>query len=67
MQLLDQKLNQLPYTNITQTLRFMRQPYKQKRPSRGVSIKKCSENMQQNYRKTPMPKCDFDKIGLQLY
>ena len=27
--------------------------------SRSVLKKLCSENMQQMYRKTPMPKCDF--------
>ena len=26
--------------------------------------KKCSENMQQIYRKIPMPKCDFIKVAL---
>ena len=31
-------------------------------PPRGVSWKKCSENMQQIYRRTPMPKCDFSKV-----
>ena len=39
----------------------------QKQPSRGVLSKRCSENMQQIYRRTPMPKCDFNKIALQLY
>ena len=39
---------------------------KQKQPSRDVPIKRCSENMQQIYRKTPMPKCDFNKVALQL-
>ena len=33
----------------------------QKQPSRGVLIKKCSENMQQIYRRTNVPKCDFNK------
>ena len=28
----------------------------QKQPSRGVLMKRCSENMQQIYRRTPMPK-----------
>ena len=33
----------------------------------GVSLeKKCSENMQQIYRKTTMPKCDFNKVEKQL-
>ena len=30
----------------------------QKQPSRGVLRKRCSENMQQIYRRTPMLKCD---------
>ena len=37
----------------------------QKQPLRGVSRKRCSENMQQIYRRTPMPKCDFNKVALQ--
>ena len=32
----------------------------QKQPSRGVLREKYSENMRQIYRRTPMPKCDFD-------
>ena len=39
----------------------------QKQPSRGVLIKRCSENMQQIYRRTPMPKCDLNKVAKQLY
>ena len=38
-----------------------------KEPSRGVLRKRCSENLQQIYRRTPMPKCDFNKIAKQLY
>ena len=30
-------------------------------------MKRCSENMQQIYRRTPMLKCDFIKFALQLY
>ena len=33
----------------------------QKQPSR----KRCSENMQQIYIGTPMPKCDFNKVAKQ--
>ena len=29
--------------------------------------KRCFENMQQIYRRTPMPKCDFNSVALQLY
>ena len=36
----------------------------QKQPSRGVLQKRRSENMHQIYRKTPMPKCGFNKIVL---
>ena len=31
------------------------------------SSERCSENMQQIYRGTPMPKCDFNKVAKQLY
>ena len=34
---------------------------------RGVLKKSCSENMQQIYGGTPMAKCDFNKVALQLY
>ena len=34
----------------------------QKQPFRGVLSKRCSENMPQMYRRTPMPKCDFSKV-----
>ena len=39
----------------------------QKQLPRGVPRKKCSENVQQIYRRTPMPKCDFNIVALQLY
>ena len=39
----------------------------QKQPSRGALKKRCSENMQQIYRRTPMPKCDFNNVALQCY
>ena len=35
----------------------------QKQPHRGVLKKRCSENMQQIYRRTPMPKCDFNEVA----
>ena len=34
-----------------------------KQPPRGIPRKRCSENMQQIYRRTPMPKCDFDNVA----
>ena len=36
----------------------------QKQPPRGVLKKRCSENMQQIYRRTPILKCDFNKAAL---
>ena len=39
----------------------------QKYPSRGAVVKRYSENMQQIYRRTPMQKCDFNKVAKQLY
>ena len=30
-------------------------------------IKRCPENIQELYRKTPMPKCDFNKVALEIY
>ena len=33
-------------------------------PPRGVPWKEYSENMQQIYRRTPMPKCNFSKVAL---
>ena len=45
----------------------IQQPHCQKQPSRGVPRKRCSENMQRIYRRTPMPKCDFNKVALQIF
>ena len=41
--------------------------YNQKQPSRGVLRKRCSENMQQIYRRTLIPKllCNFIEIALR--
>ena len=35
----------------------------QKQPPRDVLKKRCSENIQQIYRRTPMPKCEFNKVA----
>ena len=37
----------------------------QKQPPRGVPRKGCSENMQQIYKRTPKPKCDFNEVAEQ--
>ena len=41
--------------------------WKQQEPSTGVLRKRCSKNMQQIYRTTTMPKCDFNKVASHLY
>ena len=33
------------------------------KPSRYVLIKRCYQNMQQIYWRTPIPKCDFNKVA----
>ena len=38
----------------------------QKQPPTGVLRRRCSENIQQIYRRTPKPKSDFNKVTLQL-
>ena len=38
-----------------------------KQPPRGVPRKRCSENMRQIYRRTPVPKYDFNQAAKQLY
>ena len=38
----------------------------QKKPSRRVLKRSCSEIMLQIYRRAPMPKCDLNKVGKQL-
>ena len=39
----------------------------QKQPPRSVPWKSCSENMQHIYRRTPMPKYNFNNVAKQLY
>ena len=38
----------------------------QKQPPKGVLEKRCSENMQQIYRRAHMPNCDFNKVAIAL-
>ena len=40
--------------------------YIQKQPSRGILKKRCSENTQPIYRIKPMPKCDFNKVAIEI-
>ena len=39
----------------------------QKQPFKDVIKESYSENMQQIYRRTPMPKYDFNKVAMQIY
>ena len=39
----------------------------QKQPFKDILKKRCSENMLQIYRRTPMLKCDFNKVAKQLH
>ena len=50
---------------FTKTLKSnISEAYKvQKQPPRGVPRKRCSENMQQINRRTPVRKCDFNKVA----
>ena len=45
---------------------FIRTAY-QKQPVRDLLRKRCSENIQQIYRRTFMPKWDFNEVAFQLY
>ena len=38
----------------------------QKQPSSGILTKRCSENIQQIYRRTPMPKCDLQSNFIEI-
>ena len=40
---------------------------RQKQPSRGVLRKRCFENVNQIYRRKPMPKCDFCIFSEHLF
>ena len=39
----------------------------QRQPVRDICWKRCSDNMQQIYRRAPTPKCNFNKVAKQLY
>ena len=38
----------------------------QEQPSRDVLMKRYSENMQQIYRRTSIPKCNFNKVAIKI-
>ena len=49
------------------TVNAIQKKFVQKQPPRGVLSKRCSENLQQIYRRTPTPKCNFNKVAQQIY
>ena len=52
---------------LKRIFREINEPLKhQKFPSRGVLRKKCSENMQQIYRRTHLPKRDFNATLFEI-
>ena len=58
---------QLKIYEINQRLKLSGSAPIQKQPSRGVLRKRCSENMHQIYRRTPMSKYGFHNVAKQLY
>ena len=48
---------------FSQVSDFIFKQFLHKQPSIDVLTKWCLENMQQVYRRTPMPKFDFDKVS----
>ena len=63
------KVSSLPLLKITtKSTHFLPAKKKtQKQPSRGVLRKRCSENMLQIYRRTPMPDVNFNKFAKKRY
>ena len=51
---------------VFRTLSNIYENFFQKEPTRGVPRKRYSENMQQIYRRSPMPKSNFSKVAKQL-
>ena len=67
---LNAPLNSLQYKKIYgRSKQHKKQPFadvfkmRQKQPLRGVLRKRCSENLQQICRRTPVSKCDFNKAA----
>ena len=61
-----QKLVQYLRKKTTYTRKAISLSVFQKQSPRGVLKKRCSENIQQMYRRTPMPKCNFNKISCKF-
>ena len=52
---------------VFEYLMVLKIPEFQNQSLRGVSRKRCSENMQQIYMRTPVPKCNFNKVALEFW
>ena len=51
---------------LKNTFLGLEMPELQKQPPKGLLIKRWSANMQEIYRRTPMPMCDFNKVVTTL-
>ena len=56
------------FSDISQKPRFtsIAINHTQKQPPRGVLKKRCSEIMQQIFKRTPMLKCDFNEVAIEI-
>ena len=54
------------YTNLQSWLLYFGTLQNSEAALQRYFLKKRSEKMQQIYRRTPMPKCDFNKVAFQL-
>ena len=61
---INEPLFQLKQEIFKQGYEAVNSVFTQKQSPRGAPRKRCSKNMQQFYRRTPMPKCDFNKVAL---
>ena len=65
--IIDRVLNGWEITGLFVNIMRYGSELEHKQPSRDVLTKRCFENMRQIYRRTPLRKCDFNKVALQLY
>ena len=58
-----EKLFRTAVLQITCELLPLKSSLQEKQPFRGVFRRRLSENMLQIYKRTPIPKCDFNKVA----
>ena len=61
--LYDCKCDDAFYQCLKKVIYLYYESHPQKQPSIDALRKKCSENMQPIYRRSPMPKCDLNKVA----